>query len=123
MEKLKDRGNQSLENREIKFIKETYQNFEYFADNVSAKYKEARKFFAHDRNLTARELDLIILNYLYNYEFNGLKDRPLCEYITSDPGLLQLLGIFERIKGMAGVKEKLIDNLPAIHNLYSIWRA
>ena len=112
----------STSDSRAKYIKETYEKFVYFADNVSAEYKQARKFFAHDRVLNARELDLIILNYLYLYEFEGIKDKPLREYVTSDPGLLQLMGIFECIRGMAGCQEKLIDKLPAIHNIYKIWR-
>lgn len=111
-----------IENKADRYIKSTYQSFQYYADNASTDYKNARKFFAHDRDLNARELDLIILNYLYMYEFEGLKDKPLHEYVTSDPGLLQLLGIFERIKGMAGCKESFVEKLPAIHNIYLQYR-
>lgn len=111
-----------LEAKAVKFIKETYQTFQYYADNASTDYKNARKFFAHARDLNARELDLIIMNYLYQYEFGGLKERPLSEMVTSDPGLLQLMGIFERIRGMGDCKERFINKLPAVHNLYTQWR-
>ncbi len=112
----------TVDNKTVKFIKDTYQAFQYYADNASSDYKNARKFFAHDRHLNARELDLIILNYLYLYEFEGIKDKSLKEYVTSDPGLLQLMGIFERIRGMSGCKERFIDKLPAINNIYNLWR-
>jgi hypothetical protein len=106
-----------IENKDAKIIKDTYDTFTYFADNASTDYKNARKFFAYDRNLSARELDLIILNYLHLYDTN-LKYKTLEENTGMDSGLYELISIFERIRSMANAKEKLVDKLPIIHEIY-----
>ena len=107
----------NLDNKEIQYIKSVYKTFEYYADNASTNYKKARKFFGHDRNLNARELDLISLNYLHLYE-TVLKFKTFQENTGMDSGLYELISIFERIKSMRGALEYFGANLPEIHKLY-----
>lgn len=106
-----------LTNKEVKQIKSVYDTFCYYADNASTNYKRARKFFAYDRNLSARELDLIILNYLHLYE-STLKHKTFQENTGLDAGLYELISIFERVKGMANAENYFSANLPVMHELY-----
>ena len=109
----------NLEQKQIELIKDTYQRFEYYADNASTQYKKARKFFAYDRKLNARELDLIVLNYLHLYE-TSWKNRPFVECVGMDPGLYELISIYERVKGMSNAKEFFAEKLPIIAALYQV---
>ena len=110
---------ENLNNSQIKLIKETFLQFDYLVDATSNDIKPALKWFAHDRKLSKRELELVVLNYLFLYE-TEYKNQTLQHHVTTDAGLLGLFGTFERVRGVTGF-EKLEANLSLMNSIYNEW--